>query len=70
MYVCVCHALNESQINEAFDQGARIPAEVHRYHGVSPKCGKCLKTIGGMAKRHALDRGPCLSCEAAAVACS
>jgi len=42
MYVCICNALKEKDVRHAAEQGgATRPAEVFRFHGCAPQCGKC-----------------------------
>ena len=42
MYVCICNALREKDVRRAAEEGgATRPAEVFRFHGCAPQCGKC-----------------------------
>jgi bacterioferritin-associated ferredoxin len=45
MYVCICHALTESDIAEAEDKGARNEVEIFSHCGVKPQCGRCLSDV-------------------------
>jgi len=45
MYVCICNALTEKEIEAAIQDGARTPAGVHRRLGCKPQCGTCLGDI-------------------------
>lgn len=42
MYVCICHGINEKDIQEAVDDGAKSVRDVRRSHGVGSQCGKCV----------------------------
>lgn len=48
MYVCLCRALNERDVDDARSSGATKPAEVFRHYGVAPQCGRCLSSMRGM----------------------
>lgn len=48
MYVCICHGLTDRKIREAISRGSATPADVYRYFGVTPQCGKCLPSIREM----------------------
>jgi bacterioferritin-associated ferredoxin len=50
MIICVCRALNSSKVAEAIDAGARSPAQVHRHHGTTINCGKCVEDVCGMLR--------------------
>lgn len=41
MYVCICNAVTEHQIEEAVRSGARTLADLRRDLGVSAECGAC-----------------------------
>ena len=41
MYVCICRAIREREIDAAVRAGARRPADVFRACGKSPQCGTC-----------------------------
>ena len=59
MIICVCRGLNTSKVNDAIAAGARSPAQVHRHHDTTIKCGKCSETVCGMIRDQA--PGSCLS---------
>ncbi len=42
MYVCVCKAVTERQVNEAIDQGATTVKALSRQLGVGSQCGACV----------------------------
>lgn len=41
MYLCICRAIRERDVDAAVRAGARRPAEVFRACGKSPQCGTC-----------------------------
>jgi bacterioferritin-associated ferredoxin len=41
MYVCICRAIREREVEAAVRAGARRPADVFRACGTSPQCGGC-----------------------------
>ena len=41
MYVCICNAVTEGQIEQAVHDGARTLADLRRDLGVSAECGCC-----------------------------
>ncbi|NRD75379.1 bacterioferritin-associated ferredoxin [Shewanella sp. VB17] len=43
MYVCLCHAVTDSQIKNAVIQGDSSLADVKKRLGVGDQCGKCVK---------------------------
>jgi len=45
MYICICNALREKQIEAAAGDNARTVAEVFRRCGSRPQCGKCLTDV-------------------------
>ena len=45
MYVCICNALNDQQIDRALADGVRSTASVYVYNGCRPQCGKCVRAI-------------------------
>jgi bacterioferritin-associated ferredoxin len=48
MIVCVCNRLNEANIWDAIDAGAKTPDSVYSGCGVKRNCGRCQETIAGM----------------------
>jgi bacterioferritin-associated ferredoxin len=42
MYVCICNALRQSQIEEMARSGVRCEREAYARLGCKPKCGVCL----------------------------
>ena len=41
MYLCICRAIRERDVDAAVRAGARRPADVFRACGKSPQCGTC-----------------------------
>jgi len=41
MYLCICRAIRERDVDAAVRAGARKPSEVFRACGKSPQCGTC-----------------------------
>jgi bacterioferritin-associated ferredoxin len=41
MYICICRAIRERDVDAAVRAGARRPAEVFRACGKAPQCGSC-----------------------------
>jgi bacterioferritin-associated ferredoxin len=41
MYLCICQAIRERDVDAAVRAGARRPADVFRACGKSPQCGTC-----------------------------
>jgi len=46
MYVCVCHAVTESEIREAADEGLASVQELGHCLGVATGCGQCASMAG------------------------
>ncbi|MGL5360679.1 MAG: bacterioferritin-associated ferredoxin [Shewanella sp.] len=43
MYVCLCHAITDTQIKNAVKQGDSTLAAVKKRLGVADQCGKCAR---------------------------
>lgn len=41
MYLCICRAIRERDVDAAVRAGARRPADVFRACGENPQCGGC-----------------------------
>ncbi len=55
MYVCICNAFTDRDVNLAIDAGACTVGQVYRCLDAVPQCGKCKDTIREMiGRRHAL----------------
>ncbi len=44
MYVCVCNAVTEKQIQKAMDDGVRTLRELRQLLGVTAECGRCARS--------------------------
>ena len=45
MYVCICNALTEHQVDAAVQLGADRASKVYDAFGCSPQCGKCVRDV-------------------------
>ncbi|MCE9677601.1 bacterioferritin-associated ferredoxin [Shewanella sp. AS1] len=43
MYVCLCHAITDTQIKQAVDQGDTTLYALKTRLGVGDQCGKCIR---------------------------
>jgi bacterioferritin-associated ferredoxin len=50
MWVCICHALTDQDIEAAEAQGAKTELEVYAHYGVKPQCGRCVPTVKCLMK--------------------
>lgn len=41
MFICICQAIREREVDAAVRAGARRPADIFRACGKSPQCGSC-----------------------------
>ena len=41
MYICICRAIRDREVDAAVRAGARRPVDVFRACGKSPQCGSC-----------------------------
>jgi len=51
MYVCLCHAVTDTQIKEAVSRGDISLADVKQRLGVGSRCGKCTKMASQIIQR-------------------
>ena len=59
MYICICNALRDREIEAAAGDDARTVAEVFRRCGRRPRCGKCLHDVAQMIEdARLLEIGP------------
>lgn len=42
MYICLCNAITDRQIEQAVKLGARSPGELAQHLGVGSGCGRCV----------------------------
>ncbi|WP_414709777.1 (2Fe-2S)-binding protein [Reyranella sp.] len=45
MYICVCRAIRDRDVEAAVRAGARRPVDVFRAAGYSPQCGGCASDM-------------------------
>lgn len=45
MYICICQAIRERDVDGAVRAGARRPADVFRACGKAPQCGGCAADL-------------------------
>ena len=45
MYLCICRAIRERDVDAAVRAGARRPADVFRACGQNPQCGSCASDM-------------------------
>lgn len=45
MYVCICNALREQDLEAAAREDTRSVAEIFKRCGRRPQCGKCLPDV-------------------------
>ena len=50
MYVCICNALTDTQVNRAIQSGCTKPRDVYSACGTQPRCGRCVETMVDMLK--------------------
>lgn len=59
MYVCICNALRDKQVNAAAaDPATRSVACVFKAHGVKPRCGKCLPMVADAIETARAENAP------------
>jgi bacterioferritin-associated ferredoxin len=55
MYVCVCHGISESRLQQAIHEGARSFEQLQSCTGVATCCGACEPCARDMLGDGALD---------------
>jgi bacterioferritin-associated ferredoxin len=45
MYLCICRAIRERDVDAAVRAGARRPADIFRACGTNPQCGGCASDL-------------------------
>ncbi len=50
MYLCICNALKESQIQALVREGVRCEKEVYRRLGCRPQCGLCVPVARALVR--------------------
>ena len=43
MYICVCNALTDKQVETAITSGCRRPDDIYSQCGTKPQCGRCAE---------------------------
>lgn len=67
MYVCVCNAVTDCQIREAYCNGACSMRQLRSELGVGGCCGRCAKCARGVL-RECQQEGECLAAAPAELA--
>jgi bacterioferritin-associated ferredoxin len=47
MYLCLCNAISDAQVEQAVRDGALRPREIYARCGGQAQCGRCTATILG-----------------------
>ena len=55
VYVCICHAVTDSQIREVVDRGAASLQQVQCQLPVAGCCGRCEETAREVIDKHLSD---------------
>ena len=45
MYLCVCRAVRESEVDSAIDRGCKTFKDISDQTGCSKECGQCAQTV-------------------------
>lgn len=45
MYICVCNALTDKQVEFAITSGCRRPNDIYSQCGTKPQCGRCAERM-------------------------
>ena len=45
MYICVCNALTDKQVETAITSGCRRPDDIYSQCGTKPQCGRCAERM-------------------------
>ncbi|MFN7173548.1 MAG: bacterioferritin-associated ferredoxin [Thermaurantiacus tibetensis] len=53
MYVCICNALRQSQIEALVREGLRCEKQIYRRLGCRPQCGTCLPVARALIREAA-----------------
>ena len=52
MYVCICNAVTDSEIERAIRLGARSVSDLQMTLGVGISCGSCREQAGDLLRRN------------------
>ncbi|MBX3201494.1 MAG: (2Fe-2S)-binding protein [Labilithrix sp.] len=66
MYVCVCLAVSDHEVQSAIEGGATTREAVTRMCGAGGDCGACHGMIATMIEDHVEESGPIRCCPASA----
>jgi bacterioferritin-associated ferredoxin len=50
MYVCLCNALSDAQVDRAVRDGARRPRDVYAACNCRAQCGTCVRELLGIIR--------------------
>jgi bacterioferritin-associated ferredoxin len=50
MYICICNAITDKQVQEALDAGARNLWDLQTELGLASGCGSCKETAADMLR--------------------
>ncbi|MCH9697307.1 MAG: (2Fe-2S)-binding protein [Gammaproteobacteria bacterium] len=50
MYVCICKAITEKQVNHAISDGLCSRRQLTEKLGVGSECGKCVRQVSEMIR--------------------
>lgn len=45
MYICICNALTDKQVESAITSGCRRPDDIYSQCGTKPQCGRCAERM-------------------------
>jgi len=51
MYVCICNAFTDRDVDQALTDGSRSIPDVFRALGCRPNCGRCCTHLRGMIRQ-------------------
>ena len=52
MYICVCKAVTDSQLQTAIDNGMNTRKELYQCLGVGSSCGKCNRHVRELVNKN------------------
>lgn len=54
MYICVCKAVTDSQIQTAIDNGMDTRKALHQCLGIGAECGKCNRHVRELVNKNSV----------------
>ena len=57
MYICVCKAITDTQIQTAIDDGMNTHKALHQHLGVGSTCGKCSRHVRELVNKNSVPSG-------------